>query len=123
MDRFRPPRIALLVFMSVVPCWAESSLPPLPCGWFENPTPANAWLQDRDGEWTISVQGSDSADGEWPTFGPGQWVATNGHYGHGCACLRFETAPGSRTVRRIVSASVKPLAVCRKDPALKEPRQ
>ena len=23
------------------------------CGWLSNPTPANYWLSDRDGEWTI----------------------------------------------------------------------
>jgi hypothetical protein len=27
------------------------------CGWFSNPTPANIWLYDRDGDWTIGVQG------------------------------------------------------------------
>ncbi|MGL4666856.1 MAG: DUF4087 domain-containing protein, partial [Saezia sp.] len=28
------------------------------CGWLENPTPANQWLIDRDGAWTISLQGA-----------------------------------------------------------------
>jgi hypothetical protein len=28
------------------------------CGWFSNPTPGNAWLKDRDGEWTIGTQGN-----------------------------------------------------------------
>ncbi|MGO4778074.1 DUF4087 domain-containing protein, partial [Lysobacter sp. 2RAB21] len=27
------------------------------CGWFVNPSPANAWLIDRDGEWIIATQG------------------------------------------------------------------
>jgi len=27
------------------------------CGWFSNPTPANAWLWDREAEWIIGVQG------------------------------------------------------------------
>ncbi len=27
------------------------------CGWFENPTPANATLTDRDGTWEIASQG------------------------------------------------------------------
>lgn len=26
------------------------------CGWFSNPTPANASLHDRDDEWIIGVQ-------------------------------------------------------------------
>ncbi|HEX8293525.1 MAG TPA: DUF4087 domain-containing protein, partial [Pyrinomonadaceae bacterium] len=51
------------------------------CGWFSNPTPANASLHDRDDEWVISVQGGHQAEGDWPSFGPKQWVETNGHYG------------------------------------------
>ena len=27
------------------------------CGWISNPTPANYWLSDRDGEWTIMGRG------------------------------------------------------------------
>ena len=40
------------------------------CGWFSNPTPANASLYDRDGEWVIGVQGGHQAEGDWPDFGP-----------------------------------------------------
>src|SRR5919112_1913201 len=59
------------------------------CGWFSNPTPANIWLYDKDGEWTIGVQGGYQveSDWDWPEFKRGQWVETNGNYGHGCACL------------------------------------
>lgn len=47
------------------------------CGWFSNPTPGNAWLTDRDGEWTISVQGGYQAIGDWPEFKPKDWKITN----------------------------------------------
>ena len=40
----------------------------LRCGWFENSSPSNASLTDRDGEWTISIQGGYEAKGDWPTF-------------------------------------------------------
>ena len=33
------------------------------CGWLQNPTPANYWLIDRDGEWTLSAQGGYHAPG------------------------------------------------------------
>ncbi|MEP6850163.1 MAG: DUF4087 domain-containing protein [Acidobacteriota bacterium] len=92
--------------------------PELRCGWFENPTPANAWLIDRDGEWTISIQGGDQAEGDWPDFNRSQWVETNGHYGYGCACLKVET-DSERYVTRILSSTPKPLAQCRRDKALK----
>lgn len=58
------------------------------CGWFSNPTPANASLYDSDAEWIIGVQGGHQADGDWPEFGAGQWVKRNGNYGYGCACMR-----------------------------------
>src|SRR5215211_2904219 len=60
------------------------------CGWFSNPTPANASLYDRDREWIISVQGGYQAEGDWPDFGPKQWIETNVHYGYGCACLQLQ---------------------------------
>ena len=29
------------------------------CGWLENPTPANWWLDDAENTWTIMTQGAD----------------------------------------------------------------
>jgi hypothetical protein len=96
------------------PAQAESR-----CGWFENPTPANASLLDRDGEWVISVQGGHQAEGDWPSFGPKQWVETNGHYGYGCACMRVKVDRETHRVSEIESARARPLSACRKDRALK----
>ena len=89
------------------------------CGWFSNPTPANAWLHDREGEWTIGVQGGHQAEGDWPSFGPKQWVETNGHYGYGCACMSVEVDRESGRVLEIKSARARPLSACRRDKALK----
>src|SRR5215813_5295508 len=74
------------------------------CGWFSNPTPANASLFDREGEWIIGVQGGYQAEGDWPSFSPKQWVETNGHYGYGCACLRVKVDRSERHVLVIESA-------------------
>jgi hypothetical protein len=95
------------------------------CGWFENPTPGNAWLFDKDGRWIISTQMGHRAEGAWPDFDvkPSQWVRTNGEHGHGCACMQVITDPKDHLILRIVSASVRPLNVCRNDPVLKEPRR
>ena len=89
------------------------------CGWFSNPTPANASLSDRDGEWIIGVQGGYQAQGDWPAFGPKQWVETNGHYGYGCACLRLRVNRETHEVIEIESSRARPLSVCRRDRKLK----
>lgn len=91
------------------------------CGWFDNPTPANASLHDRDGEWIIGVQGGYQVEeGEWPSFGPRQWVKTNGNYGYGCACMEVRVDRESGRVLEIKSARARPLAACRRDRALKK---
>lgn len=89
------------------------------CGWFSNPTPANASLFDADAEWLIGVQGGYQADGDWPAFGPNQWVKTNVHYGYGCACMRVQVDRAEKKVIRIESARARPLSACRKDRALR----
>ena len=89
------------------------------CGWFSNPTPANASLYDREDEWVIAVQGGHQADGDWPEFGKGQWVETNGHHGYGCACMQVNVDRNEHRVIKIVSATAKALSACRKDAALK----
>jgi Protein of unknown function (DUF4087) len=89
------------------------------CGWFSNPTPANASLYDRDGEWIIGVQGGYQAEGDWPAFGPKQWVKTNVHYGYGCACMQVRVDREKHEVIRIESSRAKPLSACRSDRSLK----
>ena len=90
------------------------------CGWFSNPTPANAWLHDRDGVWTIGIQGGYQAEGDWPDFSPKQWVVTNVHYGYGCACLKVRVDRSTKKVIEIESAQARPLSVCRRDKALRK---
>ncbi|MFN7043281.1 MAG: DUF4087 domain-containing protein [Acidovorax temperans] len=91
------------------------------CGWFHNPTPNNATLSDRDGEWVVSTQGGDSAEGDWPVFTDAQWKKTNGHYGYGCACMKVVVDRSERRVLRIASAAAKPLKACWQDMALPKP--
>jgi hypothetical protein len=90
------------------------------CGWFSNPTPANASLYDREDEWIIGVQGGYQAEGDWPNFPPKEWVETNVHYGYGCACLRVQVNQSTKEVIKIESGRSRPLSVCRRDPALKK---
>src|SRR4051795_6416 len=67
---------------------AEGEKSEMRCGWVSNPTPSKASLHDSDAEWIIGVQGGYQAEGDWPEFGPKQWIETNVHYGYGCACMK-----------------------------------
>lgn len=103
---------------------AATAAPQNRCGWFDNPTPGNATLVDKDGEWTVGEQGGHQAEGKWPAFSSARWVQTgNGSAGYGCACLKMSARPGTQEVAKIVSARSQPLATCRNDKALagKEP--
>jgi hypothetical protein len=125
--KLRLPALGCLIILAAAFAGgrAETMAPSAPaaaetrCGWFDNPTPANASLHDREGEWVISVQGGHQAEGDWPSFGPKQWVETNGHYGYGCACLRVRADRETHRVTQIESARARPLSACRRDRALK----
>lgn len=93
------------------------------CGWLQNPTPANFWFTDKDGEWTIGAQGGYQAEGTdyLPDFG-NEWVKTNGNYGYGCICMNVKVDKKEQKVVEIKSASVRPLSACRNDKSLKEPK-
>ncbi len=91
------------------------------CGWLDNPTPANWWLTDRDGEWAIGTQGGPEAPGldELPDMTTRGWVRTNaGSYGYGCACLDVATDRRTMRITRIAGGRPLPLAQCRRDRAL-----
>lgn len=93
------------------------------CGWYENPTPANHWLIDADGEWTLSVQGGQNAPGfiDLPAeaFEFEDWVKTNVNYGYGCACITGVFGAASvGEVLRVTSMEPLTLSKCTSDPAL-----
>ena len=98
---------------------APASPQALRCGWFDNPTPANASLTDRDTDWTVGVQGGHQAQGDWPRFANRDWLRTgHGSHGYGCACMKVSTDDKEQIVQ-IFSARSRPLSACRQDPALK----
>lgn len=91
------------------------------CGWWDNPSPGNVWLYDKDGEWEVAVQGGHQAEGDWPEIPARQKVRVNGNYGYGCACARVTVNTKTRQVLHILSAQARPLAQCRADAALGKP--
>lgn len=108
-----------LVFMSLVGA-AQAQTPEMRCGWFSNPSPANASLNDRDGEWIVAVQGGYQAKGDWPDgYGKGQWISLGpSSYGYGCTCMKVTIDKMTRRVVAIIEAKARPLAACRSDKAL-----
>ncbi|MCB2075315.1 MAG: DUF4087 domain-containing protein [Novosphingobium sp.] len=91
------------------------------CGILSNPTPANWWLTDRDGEWTIGAQGGYQAEGIeniLESFFEDGWVRTNGYYGYRCGCLSVESDRRSMRILRVHSASPLPMRRCDADKAL-----
>ncbi|MEZ5744400.1 MAG: DUF4087 domain-containing protein [Sphingomonadaceae bacterium] len=101
----------------------ETPAPETRCGILSNPTPANWWLDDRDGNWTIGVQGGYQAEGleTMPEnlFEAG-WVRTNGYYGYRCACLKVTTDRAAMRVIEVFSGKPRPMAACDGDKALQE---
>lgn len=94
------------------------------CGWLQNPTPANWWLEDGDGTWTLMTQGGDGEpDGfdRIPDISAGDYVRTNGNYGYACACLSVETDAGAGRILAIHSFRQLAISQCASDPALPAP--
>jgi hypothetical protein len=90
------------------------------CGWLDNPSPGNWSLEDRDGRWVLSAQGSRMPPGMDPVtdMTARDWVRPLGNYGYGCACLTILADPATRVVARVVRAEQLPVARCAADPAL-----
>lgn len=118
--RFLRIIIAFILLLSVsMNLFEEAEASEKRCGWFQNPTPANAWLKDKDGLWVIGIQGGHQAEGDWPDFEDKDWISTNGAYGYGCACLEVKTDK-AKNVIEIINSQVKPIKVCQKDKSLIE---
>ncbi|AHI67070.1 DUF4087 domain-containing protein [Burkholderia thailandensis] len=93
------------------------------CGWLQNPTPGNWWLDDRTGSWTLSTMGGPEAEGMdlIPDMAGNQYVETNGPHGYACACLTVVTNKPERRIVKVLKAKQLPLSRCRRDKRLKEP--
>lgn len=109
------------------------TLPSLParaaenrCGWLQNPTPGNYWLDDSQATWILLSQGlAEEPLGleNVPDISEGDYVRTNGNYGYACACMTVDTesADGIDRIVAIYAFRQLPLAQCRNDAALPDP--
>ena len=112
------PLAVLLAF------WPMALLAETRCGWLDNPTPANWWLTDRDGEWTLMLQGAGDRNGfidaPWDGDFGAEWIETNGNYGYGCGCFTGAVDPETGWATRVERVQALPLDRCTGDPALPE---
>ena len=97
------------------------------CGWYHNPTPGNVILEDADGQWWISTQGSAPVpgfdDAYTPAFDNRVRIDYAGQvtdrYGYSCACA--EGAFTGDAVLSISRLTELPIAQCEDDPNLPDP--
>jgi len=115
--------LALALLATMALATAAQAAPERRCGWIVNPTPANWWLNDRDGEWIIGEQGGHQATGvELPDFSNHDWVVTNsGDHGYGCACVTGVYDHKTKQVLRITAVKQRTLRQCKADKALRAP--
>jgi hypothetical protein len=113
-----------LAALAALPAAAETR-----CGWYHNPGPGNVILEDADGQWWLSRQGSAPSPGFEEAYTPafdnrlrldpaGQVTQ---RYGSSCACAegRFDgSRPQDDAVLAITSLTEIPLARCQADPNL-----
>ncbi|WP_455271161.1 DUF4087 domain-containing protein [Rhizobium herbae] len=94
------------------------------CGWLQNPTPGNWWLDDADGNWTIMSQGGEGPPGMdlIPDISERDYVRTNGNYGYACACLSVGTDGNEGSITGILSFRQLALAKCENDGKLSPPQ-
>ena len=95
----------------IAPASMAAQAASLRCGWLDNPSPGNASLYDKDGEWTIAVQGGHQANGDWPPdvqAGTVDQARGSGDYGYGCVCLTVDVDVREKNILNISSANGAP---------------
>lgn len=116
----KPALAAALLALAIIPAQAAENR----CGWLVNPTPGNWWLTDKDATWILATQGIEAPDEVMmnvPEFDETEYVASNGNYGYGCACLSVDVDEASQTVVAVHSGKTLPLKRCKADKSLPSP--
>lgn len=108
-----------LVLLVVTPVCAAEHSSEMRCGWVDNPTPANYFLNDKDGSWAFSMQGSYEAKGMdlVPDLSGDQFVDIGPH-GYGCGCMDVSVDVEEKKILQIFSFEQKKLKDCLADPDL-----
>lgn len=124
MSTINCPLKKSLLLPAILSCLSLITLPAnateTRCGWLQNPTPANWYLRDKDGTWTISLQGGYQAGGmdNIPSLNDREYIKTNVNYGYACACLDVVADSDRMRITIIQRGEQLPLSTCREDPNL-----
>ncbi|WP_111498485.1 DUF4087 domain-containing protein [Marinobacter bohaiensis] len=92
------------------------------CGWIDNPSPANLWLTDREGQWIVSEQGGRRAVGAdfiMPSDRT-EFVSMNNGYGYFCGCLSVDARSNESVIATVLSFTQLSLKRCNTDPSLEK---
>ncbi|MCM2399161.1 DUF4087 domain-containing protein [Rhizobium sp. S95] len=121
----------LIASASLLAATPLAAAPENRCGWIQNPTPGNYWLDDRDGTWIITTQGMDDEPlgmENFPDISTGDYVAVNGNYGYTCGCVKAETEKNTDPalsvkgkITAIYGVKLLPLKTCLADRNLPKP--
>jgi len=114
------PLAAAFLALAIIPAGAAENR----CGWLVNPTPGNWWLTDKDATWILATQGTEAPDEvmmNLPEFDEKEYVAANGSYGYGCACISVDVDTANEKVLRVYSGKTLPLKRCKADKSLPSP--
>ncbi|NML73247.1 DUF4087 domain-containing protein [Rhizobium sp. S-51] len=127
----QPLRLAIALSLSLLVAPQLSFAKENRCGWIQNPTPGNYWLDDSEGMWVLMTQGSDEEPlgmENFPDISTGDYVASNGNYGYTCGCIQAETErnadPQDSAAGRITAiygVKLLPLKKCLADGSLPKP--
>jgi len=118
----RYPTTTLLIALAL--CAGPARAAETRCGWLQNPTPGNWWLNDSQGMWVMRSQGDEDGPPGMdiiPDISERDYVATNGSYGYACACMSVETDSGEGKITEILSFRQLSLSKCENDAALSRP--
>ena len=95
------------------------------CGWLQNPTPSNWWLDDADGMWILMEQGDQEGPpgmDRIPDISAGDYVRTNGYHGFACTCMSVDADYSAMRITEIYSVRQLKLSKCYNDRSLSSPQ-
>ncbi len=102
----RKPILFALLALAATVAMAEAA--ETRCGWLQNPTPANWWLDDSEGTCTLMTQGAGNEPAGFdriPDISAG-------------ACMKVETDAAEGRITAIHSVRQLPISQCANDTAL-----